>query len=219
MNKRVSIYIICGCLVWLATSLNASLQKPSPTLDPITTPHFDAFYIAQRAALPTSRKVSIAEVTVSFDSDWLFKFKGSTTSKYRKRIVKEYSQMLKKQIASKLSRSGWQVVDNDGSAVLSVKAHLKDLYIEGPEKINREHQLVRNIGQSTIVIEVKGVDDNPIFLIEDRRSTGGLSSNFIETDRAMNFSWFNKLVGNWATIFVAYLDMSTPELNKDVNPS
>lgn len=73
--------------------------------------------------------------------------------------------------------------------------------------------LVKNIGQSSIVIVVNDVDNQPMFVIEDKRNAGGLANNFIETDNAINFTWFNKLVENWVSTFVVYLDMSTSEIS------
>ncbi len=214
MNRHLVITILSCFIACAAIPAHASLKYKSNTLDPIDAPHFISFAIAQHAALPKSKKISIDDIAVSFDKEWLFKFKGKTSSKYRSNIINNYQQMLRQQIEAKLVNAGWQIVDKNSGEGLSVKAQLKDLYIEGPESLKREHVLVRTIGKSSIVIELIGVDNNPIFLIEDSRYTGSISGNLIETDRAMNYSWFNKLMGSWATNFVEYLDMSTPELGE-----
>ena len=73
MIKRLLVCILTFYSMSLSIALHASLQQPGSALDPMVTPHFDSFYIAERAVLPKARKVSITDVSVSFDSNWLFK--------------------------------------------------------------------------------------------------------------------------------------------------
>ncbi|MFC3121472.1 hypothetical protein [Agaribacter flavus] len=207
-NKLYTLAVLVP-LMMFAAHAQALIQRGADSLESIGTPHFDSLRVAENASIPKSRKIYIAEVSANFGNDWLREFKGKTTEQYKKRVLADYSKALKKHLVNRLSDAGWQVLDKYESGALIVDAQLKDLYINGPEKLIREHILVRNIGQSSILISVAGADNNVIFEIEDRRNAGGLDNYFIETDNAINYGWFSQLMDTWAGKFVVYLDAST----------
>lgn len=195
----------------LAFPLSAKMPANIEDLEIINSPHFDSFMVAQKAVFPKTKKIYITDVSATFSNDWLREFRGKTTKNYRNKVLHEYSNMLKTHIKTKLTEAGWQVVDNNEADALSITAQLKDIFINGPQKVIREQQLVRNIGQSSIVFGVNGVDNNTILILEDRRNIAGLEGYFIETDNSTNFTFFNRVVEQWTNAFVAYLNVSNPE--------
>lgn len=209
-SKKMRLLILVVIASFASPSF-ALMGQEHQGLDSIPNSHFDSFRVSENAKLPKSKRIFINDVSANFDKEWLVKFNKKTTKEYQEKVLQDYSQMLKQNIKAKLVSSGWDVMDSyeEGSIVMS--AQLKNLYINGPEKLNRQHMLVKNIGKSSIEIVVNGADNQPIIIIEDKRNARG-DSFFIEANNATNFSWFNRLTENWATVFVAYLDMTTSQI-------
>lgn len=205
---------VCLFLAVGARPSIASVQDIEYPLLSISTEHFDSFRIADNAVLPSSRKVYLGDISVNFDSDWLKKFKGKVTSSYQNRIERDFSQMLREHVKNSLLAYGWTVVNEYEDGVLTIKAELLDLYISGPKTLNKQHVMVGSAGSSSIVIQVVGLDKRTFIEIEDKRQAGGVSGQLVEIDSTVNYSLFSKLTENWAKIFVAYLNISTPELSE-----
>ncbi len=211
--SKKSWLLAVASLVLFSTGASGFIKQSTEGLEAIGTPHFDSLKVAEDAVIPVSRKVYISDIKANFARDWMNTYRSDTTKHYRNKVLNDYSKALKAHLVDRLTLSGWDVVDTYENGALIVNAQIKDLFITGPEKLTREHVLVRNIGQSSIVINVEGANKQTMFEIEDRRDAGGLDSVFIETDNAMNYSWFSQLMKDWAGKFVIYLDMSTNKEN------
>ncbi|MCF2948615.1 hypothetical protein L0668_10900 [Paraglaciecola aquimarina] len=191
----------------LGTISHVSIAKlNTQSLELIESPHFDIFRIAEVANLPTSRKIYVSHIDADFDSAWLKEFRSKTTKTYRNRVLRDYSRTLEDQIKQKLIKSGWSVFDEPEEGILVLKTKLTDLYIFGPQVITREHVLVTQIGQSSVTFSLEGTDRHTIFEGEDKGIAGGIQNHFIETNEAINFSRFNRLMTLWATNIVYYAD-------------
>lgn len=196
---------------FLMLSHVANAELPSK-LAAIESEHFDSFMVADKAEIPKGKKIFIESSTVSFDDAWLRKFKGKTTQHYRERIQKNYAIMFKEHLTTKLESAGWVVVDSAQADALTLSGHFKDLYINAPDTVSFNHDMVYSVGETSIVLEVKGTDSEAFFTIEDRRNAGGISGGLFETERALNYAFFSRLTETWAVNFVVYLDMSVDAL-------
>ena len=199
----------------LPSSVFASITQPTNTLNSINSEHFDSFMVADAAELPMVKKIFIEESKVSFDRDWLKKFRFATHKRYRESIQKKYSKMLTSQLKDSLVDAGWTVVDKPQDDALTVIAQFKDLHITAPDTVNRQNKLVYSVGKVAISLEVKGTDDQLFFALEDYGNAGGITGSLFETERALNYSIFNRLASKWANNFVVYLDLSMDALAQE----
>lgn len=206
--KLSSILALALCI---PLSASAFANSDNGAMSAIASPHFDIFRVAEHAVLPASRKIYVKDITAEFSASWKMEFGGQTSKNYKARVLRDYSKVLKAHLEDKLAESGWKVIDTPEEGVLVVNAVLKDLYLEGPQKLTREHILVSNIGKSSILVTVDGADKNPIFEIEDRQNISGFDSFFVEADNAINYARFNTVMESWASKFVAYLDLTSSE--------
>ncbi|MDU0352664.1 hypothetical protein RS130_00910 [Paraglaciecola aquimarina] len=197
-----------GLIVYMAAISHLSSAKTTADLSElIQNPHFDVLRIAEKASIPSSKKIYVSPVEANFSRSWEREFKGVTTKAYRKRVIRDYSQALEERIKQQLKTSGWQVFESPEEGILMLSAKITDLYIYGPQKLSREHTLVKQIGQSSLDLVLQGTDSLTILEIQDIGIAGGIGNHFIETDNAINFSRFDRLMQAWATHFVSYADM------------
>lgn len=199
------------CLVMafaLSNTLMAAETTGKNSLSVVESEHFDSLLVADAADLPTSKTVFINNTTVSFSENWLDEFEAKTSARYRQKTKERYSNMLREQLRSKLESAGWNVVDTAQKDALMLNAQFKDLYITAPDTSNMSHQLVASVGHASIVLEVSGVNGEAFLTLEDKGNAGGIVGRLFETERALNYSFFNRMTGTWASNFVLYLDIT-----------
>ncbi|WP_395344984.1 hypothetical protein PN836_009355 [Ningiella sp. W23] len=201
---------IFGLLVLLLPSITlASDNQDEDWLKALKSDSFDSFMVADSVALPSSKKIFIEDVSVSFDKMWLRKFRNETGKRYQQRIQQRYALMLREHLEESLTAARWTLSNGPQQDALTLSAQFKDLDITGPQQSVKQHMLVRSVGKASIFLEVKGTDGKAFFTLEDRGDAGGLSGQLFETDPAMNYSMFSKLADTWASNFVAYLNITT----------
>lgn len=212
-NASTVVKRACGvsaslCILFFSSfSLHAETPA-SLELAAIDSEHFDSFMVADNAKIPSSKKIFIEDTSVSFDNAWLKKFKSKTSPRYREKIKKTYSLMFKEHLTTSLEKAGWTVMHSAQEDAFTLTGHLKDLYITAPDTVNFTHDMVNSVGETSILLEVKGTDSEAFFTIEDRRNAGGIAGGLFETERALNYAFFSRLTQTWASNFVVYLDLS-----------
>lgn len=169
--------------------------------------YFKSFWVADKVAFPSERKIYIGQVDAAFSSSWLTEFESETSPAYREAIKNSYGKAMHEQLRKHLSKSGWIVVSQPIENCLILRAKLDDIYIVAPQAGVIKNSLVSYIGKSNLKIELIGTDANTILKIEDGRVVEGLGTAYIETNRAVNYSRFKKLMMHWADAIIPYVDL------------
>lgn len=195
---------ILVCLLFSAPSL-AIVDKEND--GGLHDTYFKSFWVADKISFPSEKKIYVAQVEVAFSSAWLTEFEPETTPAYRERIKSSYGKEMHSQLTEHLSRAGWIVVSEPDENSLTMRAKLDDIYIVAPQTGVFKNSLVSYIGKSDLKIELIGTDANTILKVEDGRVVEGLGNAFIETNRAVNYSRFKKLMVHWANVITPYLDL------------
>jgi hypothetical protein len=132
---------------------------------------------------------------------------AQTSRHYREKTATEYAEAFRKQLKKKLNDSGWDVIDIPEESAMTIKATLFDLNINAPDIGVISHPLVLYIGSSSFELSILDANNQLALFISHNGTASSISSSFVETDNAMNFSRFNKLFNGWANNFAVYLNI------------
>lgn len=177
------------------------------SLESIEGTSFDTFKVADGIKFPASRKVYIEIVEASFSKDWIKEFKTKTSRRYRDKTLQKYAETFRSHLGNKLANSGWILLSEPEEGAMKITAKLSNVHINGPSSVDMMNALVLNIGRSGIELIIRDADNNPALHIQDYGLAGSPSDSLIETNKAMNFVGFNKLLYGWANNVTVYLNL------------
>jgi hypothetical protein len=168
---------------------------------------FNVFEIADTLSFPSSKKIYIEPVEANFSSNWMREFKTKTSSGYRDSTLDRYAESLQTHIGEKLAGTGWTIVNTPEDSAIRISAKVLDLTINAPEITNTVNALVLNMGAARLELAVFDANNTLGLRIEDARVAGSPSDSYIETNRALNFTRFDKMFGGWANDTVIFLNI------------
>lgn len=209
LSLLMPVLFVCTTFNVVALSSASNTQNLGNTSTPnnVDAPHLDTVWVADTAAFPASKRIYLAPAEASFSSSWLSDFTSKTTESYRKNTLNNYAKTLHEKFSYQLQKSGWTVLETPQSDSLTATLRLHDIYILAPDSKRISTTLVASVGTSRLYLDLIGTDNKTIFKVEDARSTGGLDNAFIEANRAINYAWFKRLMGDWAIEVTPYIDM------------
>ncbi len=211
-DAKIDINTVGGNVaLGLSTALNEP-QKPATNqvvdINNIDSSFFDLAYVRPDTDLSHYKKVFIGDVSVEFDKRWLKKFGGGDAQQYRKRTLKIYSKMLKKQLAKNFEDDfGVKVVSERGHDVLVVLPKVLDLNIIEPEAAELKDTILSWAGDAKVDVTVYSPEDKAVIaLFVDHRQTKrfGFAEISMPT-RLANERSFRKLFDKWSKNVVKQL--------------
>lgn len=205
LNRELQFASVAG-LVTASDTASSQLPEPTDSLQRMSTPDFDEFYISEQARLPVSRKLYIESVDASFANVWLERFGAQTSTNYRNTTLREFKRGFTKELVKHMKASGWRLVNQPEDDVIRLRASLVDIYIQAPESPGIKQTLVRIAGQAGTVLEYQTPEGQTFMKIVDyRQTTDAIGSPFV-ANRATNYHYFRMLMEEWADASLPYLE-------------
>ncbi|SMF61139.1 Antirepressor regulating drug resistance, predicted signal transduction N-terminal membrane component [Alteromonadaceae bacterium Bs31] len=173
-------------------------------LEAMDNPHFNEFYVSSTITMPATRQVFIEDISLQFADSWRDDFR--TSAQYRKSISTDYSDAFREELIKHFKKAGWSITKERNKGAVILNAKLIDVYIFHPQTIGITDVILTTVGQAGVELLFKSPNEEPFMKIVDYRSTSAKPGGPVQANKATNFHYFRKLMGDWATVTEYYLD-------------
>lgn len=171
---------------------------------------FDEFLVAENAALSNFNKFYIEAPSASFDKRWLKDHRIDVSRRYRENTLKRYAKELEQQLSKAIEkREGYSVTTQKADDVLTIRANIVDLDINGPDSNVFVKKYVHEAGDATFIVELIDPSGNVIARIKDHRETReSITGRLERTSRIENQRDFRLLMMRWSKEMLNHLAMN-----------
>lgn len=206
MNTKSLAY----CFIFAASvsALNATaMSAPNndvtlelADLKPVESSHFDEFLVLRDSSLRSYNKFYIEQPTATFNKRWLRDNRNDVDSRYKARIIENYTRELKTQLVKAIEgHENASIVKNKEADVLTIRASLADLNINGPDSNALVRHFVNKAGHATLSIELIDSNNKVVGVIKDHQETRYRGFNGPRrTSRVENHRDFRILMSRWS---------------------
>jgi hypothetical protein len=203
--KAVAFAIVLG-----ASSAHAqSASQEWDGLVRVTSPHFDAAYLAPGADFSGYTKVMLDPTEVAFHQNWLTDFNSSARGAQNRLSEDDAREILtatqagvQEVFAAVYAERGFQVVTTPGPDVLRLRTSVTNLAVEGVERMStrRSETYSTQAGEATITIEARDSMSGALLGRGVDRRTAGESAFTLARTSERNRADFEALFRSWAEL-------------------
>jgi len=173
MKRMLVAFLISGGLLAGTGSAIAASQADAPTtrkeaaaewsedgLQRIKASGLDLVYVRPGATLAGYTKVQVSPVSVAFQRNWQRSMQTRAGERIRPEDLQEIRDRLAaivhEEIASELTKGGYQVVDDAGEDVLGINLRVVELYINAPDlpSTGRVRSYTMSFGGMTMIADL-----------------------------------------------------------------
>lgn len=202
MKKLINKALVAGVVVLgfvnAAVCAEAGMEK-------MDTPEFREFYVASKFSLPVTKKVYLADISVSFSDKWEKAYLAETGRHYQETIKDLYAETLKSELSDAMTEKGWTLVSEKSQDTIVLRAKLIDLYIYSPNKIALDTHIVKSAGAAGIELIYETPTGTPFMKMVDHRRTRDSVGSPLIANRVNNLRYFKMLMDSWSESAAMYL--------------